>query len=84
MGSEMCIRDSIIKVAMINIDEQLTKLEMKSKMILQVHDELIFEVPKTELKEMESLVGELMPSAVTLEVPLEIEMKTGSDWGNLR
>ena len=74
----------IIKVAMINIDEQLTKLEMKSKMILQVHDELIFEVPKTELKEMESLVGELMPSAVTLEVPLEIEMKTGSDWGNLR
>ena len=51
-------------------------------MILQVHDELIFEVPKTELKEMESLVGELMPSAVTLEVPLEIEMKTGSDWGN--
>ena len=73
----------IIKVAMINIDQQLTKLQMKSKMILQVHDELIFEVPKKELQEMESLVGELMPSAISLEVPLEIEMKTGSDWGNL-
>ena len=73
----------IIKIAMINIDEQLTKLGMKSKMILQVHDELIFEVPKKELHEMESLVGELMPSAVTLEVPIEIEMKKGLDWGNL-
>ena len=52
-------------------------------MILQVHDELIFEVPKKELQEMESLVGELMPSAVTLEVPIEIEMKKGLDWGNL-
>ena len=73
----------IIKVAMINIDRQLTKLHLKSKMILQVHDELIFEVPKKELHEMESLVGEFMPSAISLEVPLEIEMKTGSDWGNL-
>jgi len=53
-------------------------------MILQVHDELIFEVPQQELQQMESLVGELMPSAVILDVPLEIEMKTGSDWGNLK
>jgi DNA polymerase-1 len=74
----------IIKIAMINIDEQLKVLGMESKMILQVHDELIFEVPRQELQQMESLVGELMPSAVILDVPLEIEMKTGSDWGNLR
>ena len=74
----------IIKVAMINIDEQLKVLGMESKMILQVHDELIFEVPRRELQQMESLVGELMPSAVILDVPLEIEMKTGPDWGNLR
>jgi len=74
----------IIKVAMINIDEQMKVLGLESKMILQVHDELIFEVPRQELQQMESLVGELMPSAVILDVPLEIEMKTGSDWGNLK
>ena len=74
----------IIKIAMINIDEQLKVLGMESKMILQVHDELIFEVPRQELQQLESLVGELMPSAVILDVPLEIEMKTGPDWGNLR
>ena len=74
----------IIKIAMINIDEQLKVLGMESKMILQVHDELIFEVPRQELQQLESLVGELMPSAVILDVPLEIEMKTGPDWGNLK
>ncbi|SVB87885.1 uncharacterized protein METZ01_LOCUS240739, partial [marine metagenome] len=59
----------IIKIAMINIDEQLKVLGMESKMILQVHDELIFEVPRQELQQLESLVGELMPSAVILDVP---------------
>ena len=74
----------IIKRAMLQLPLVFDDENLSAKMLLQVHDELIFEVPKTELKEMESLVGELMPSAVTLEVPLEIEMKTGSDWGNLR
>ena len=73
----------IIKVAMINIQKRLQDLEMKSMMILQVHDELIFEVPNNELSQVESIVSELMPSSLKLDVPLAVEIKKGYDWGNL-
>ena len=74
----------IIKIAMINIQNRLNDLSMKSMMILQVHDELIFEVPNNELSQMESIVHELMSSSINLEVPLSVEIKRGGNWGNLR
>ena len=53
-------------------------------MILQVHDELIFDTPNDEIKQMESIITELMPNAVPLSVPLTIELNTGLDWGALK
>ncbi len=77
----------IIKIAMINIERRMADLGMRSRMILQVHDELIFEVPRGELEQMRAIVTELMPSAVPpavgFEVPLEVEMKMGDNWGEM-
>ena len=73
----------IIKIAMIRIMERMTELEMRSKMILQVHDELIFEVPGDEEEQMRAIVEELMPTSLPLEVPLIVELKTGHTWGDL-
>ena len=77
----------IIKIAMINIQQRMTDLNMRSRMILQVHDELIFEVPRDELGQMQAIITELMPSAVPpdvgFEVPLEVEMKVGDNWGEM-
>jgi len=73
----------IIKVAMINLEREIEKLKLKSKMILQVHDELIFEVPQAELGEMKKLVPELMTSAMTLSVPLKATVKSGPNWGEM-
>jgi len=74
----------IIKVAMINLDREIAKRKLGSKMILQVHDELIFEVPKAEEKEMRQLVPELMTSALELSVPLKVDIKTGQNWGEMK
>ena len=52
-------------------------------MIIQVHDELIFETPVEELEQMKAIVMELMPSAMSLAVPLEVELKTGDKWGDM-
>ena len=77
----------IIKLAMINIQRRLDELSMRSKMILQVHDELIFETPREELGQMQAIIMELMPSAVPpdvgFDVPLEVEMKVGDNWGEM-
>jgi len=73
----------IIKVAMINLEREIEKRKLKSQMILQVHDELIFEVPQAEVKEMKEIVPELMTSAMTLSVPLNVAIKTGPNWGEM-
>ena len=73
----------IIKIAMIRIQERLDALKLRSMMIIQVHDELIFETPIEELEQMKAIVMELMPSAMSLAVPLEIELKTGDKWGDM-
>ena len=77
----------IIKIAMINIQQRMEELGMRSRMILQVHDELIFEVPRAELGQMRAIITELMPAAVPpavgFEVPLEVEMKVGDNWGEM-
>ena len=73
----------IIKVAMINLDREIDKRQLKSKMLLQVHDELIFEVPKAEREEMRQLASEIMSTALTLSVPLKVDIKTGTNWGEM-
>jgi DNA polymerase-1 len=70
----------IIKKAMINIHKSLCEGEFKSKMILQVHDELVFDVPKNEVERLKALVKDNMENAVELAVPLEVEMNTGTNW----
>ncbi len=73
----------IIKVAMINVHREMRKRNLKSKMLLQIHDELLFEVPEREVEEMKSLVAELMPEAIELCVPLKVDIKLGQNWGKM-
>ena len=73
----------IIKIAMVRIQERMDSLDVQSMMTIQVHDELIFEVAQEELEQMKAVVMELMPSAMTLVVPLEVELKTGYTWGDM-
>ncbi|MFY0644010.1 MAG: DNA polymerase I [Bacteroidia bacterium] len=70
----------MIKVAMIKIHEYLKNSNLKSKMILQVHDELLFDVPKSELDELIPLVKEMMESAMPLDVPVLVESGSGDNW----
>ena len=56
---------------------------MRSKMLVQVHDELIFEVAPGELMELGSMINEIMPEAIKLDVPVLVDIKTGSSWGSL-
>ena len=70
----------IIKVAMININKRLEEKGFQSKMILQVHDELNFDVLKTELAEVKKLVKYEMENAVKLAVPLQVEMDAAENW----
>ena len=73
----------LIKVAMIRIDAALQERGLKSRMTLQVHDELVFEVPEREVETMQSLVREHMEKVHTLAVPLLIEMGVGPNWRDL-
>lgn len=70
----------IIKVAMIYIDRELKARNFKTKMLLQVHDELIFDVPKEELETIMSLIPQLMANAIELKVPLEVDIRNGNNW----
>jgi DNA polymerase-1 len=70
----------IIKVAMIRIHNRLHTKKYKAKMVLQVHDELVFDVPRGELAEITDLVREEMQSAVNLSVPLDVEVGSGTNW----
>jgi DNA polymerase-1 len=70
----------IIKVAMISIHNAILEQGLKSRMIIQVHDELNFDVYKPELETMKALVKDCMENAIKLSVPLEIEMGVGNNW----
>ena len=70
----------IIKIAMINIDRRMTELGLKSTMMLQVHDELNFNVPKDELDTMKNIVKEEMEGAFKLSVPLRVDIGVGDNW----
>ena len=70
----------ILKIAMINLDKALVDGRFKTKMLLQVHDEIILEVPKDELEAIEKLVKETMESAIELSVPLVVDESAGQTW----
>ncbi|WP_265443667.1 DNA polymerase I [Acetivibrio straminisolvens] len=70
----------IIKIAMVKVHGELKKRKLKSRLILQVHDELIVEVFKEEKEEVEKILSEGMQNAVSLKVPLVVEVKSGNNW----
>lgn len=74
----------IIKLAMVGVEGELERRGLRARMILQVHDELVFDVPKDELKEVADLVRETMEKAVVLDVPLKADVKAGPNWLELR
>jgi len=70
----------IIKIAMVSIQRKLDEHKMCSKMILQIHDELLFEVPTEELSAIRSIIVECMESAISLRAPLKVEIGVGENW----
>jgi DNA polymerase-1 len=70
----------MIKLAMISIHEKMRKENLKTMMILQVHDELIFEVPKEEIDKVKSIVISEMESALSLSVPIVVDWGIGDSW----
>ncbi len=70
----------LIKMAMIDVHFEMHKRGLQSKMILQVHDELVFEVPESEIDKMKNLVKEKMESAIKLSVPIKVDMGIGDNW----
>ena len=74
----------IMKIAMLNIPPALKAAGLKAKMLLQVHDELVFETPKGELKETASIVQEVMTNAYPLDIPLSTEARYGANWGETK
>ena len=70
----------IIKIAMINIHKKLLENKMQSKLILQVHDELVFEILKEEEKVIKKLVKQEMMNSIKFNVPLDVEIGVGKNW----
>ena len=73
----------LIKLAMIRIDAELRRRDLRSKMLLQVHDELVFEVPTSEVDTMKLLVAQQMENVHELKVPLKVDVGTGPNWRDL-
>lgn len=70
----------LIKIAMLRVQHKLTEKHLKTRMILQVHDELVFEVPVEELEQTKYYVKRIMEDVATLDVPIRVEMKVGKSW----
>jgi DNA polymerase-1 len=73
----------IIKVAMIRVDDEMRERGLRSRMILQVHDELIFECPADEVEAVRELAVRLMPASIGMKVPLKVDLKQGRNWGEM-
>jgi len=73
----------LIKLAMIKIDESFKKERFKSRLLLQIHDELIFEIYQTELEKAKSIIKEIMEHSLELSVPIKVNLKTGNNWAEL-
>ncbi|MCC6935459.1 MAG: DNA polymerase I, partial [Thermomicrobiales bacterium] len=73
----------IMKIAMINVAKELAESPLRARMILQVHDELLFETPESEVEALRELVSRTMRDAATLSVPLDVESSIGQNWGDM-
>ena len=73
----------IMKLAMVRVQERLDAEEMRTKMLLQVHDELVFETPREELDALQDLVYDEMPAAMSLDVTLKVDAKWADNWGDM-
>ena len=70
----------ILKKAMVDLYSEMTKRTLKSKILIQVHDELVLNVYKDELEEVKELVRDKMENVIKLDVPLKVDIETGNDW----
>ena len=73
----------IMKLAMVRVHDRIRESALQAKMLLQVHDELVFEVPADEVDGLRELVSEEMPRALEMSVPLKVDFKTGYNWGDM-
>jgi hypothetical protein len=73
----------LIKIAMVRMAREMERRGLRSRMLLQVHDELLFEAPEDETGRLEALAVEVMESALALDVPLKVEVKAGADWAQV-
>jgi DNA polymerase-1 len=73
----------IVKIAMIRLYDRLAREGSRARMLLQVHDELLLEVPRADVEAVSKIVREEMEGAVKLDVPLTVEIKSGNDWESL-
>ena len=73
----------IMKLAMINVQKRLDEEKLQTKMLLQVHDELVFETPTNEMESLKELVFDEMPGAMNLDVTLKVDAKWGPTWGDM-
>ncbi|MBX7247067.1 MAG: DNA polymerase I [Candidatus Sumerlaeaceae bacterium] len=74
----------MIKIAMINIHNWLKESDLRTRMIMQVHDELIFDVPESELEHVSNHIQELMKTALPLDVPIQVDLATGPNWADCK
>jgi DNA polymerase-1 len=74
----------LIKLAMIAIDRRLAEQKLRSRMVLQVHDELLFEVPEDETEVITKLVKEEMENVIQLSVPIEADLAFGENWRDVK
>ncbi|MCL4387256.1 MAG: DNA polymerase I [Patescibacteria group bacterium] len=74
----------LMKLAMIDIDKNLKSISKKTKMLLQVHDELVFEVPKEDVNKVAEFVKDRMENVVSLKSPIKAEIRVGENWGELK
>ena len=73
----------LMKQSMINIANRLDREKFESNMLLQIHDELVFEVPPSELEVMQTTIREEMETVATLKVPLKVDVRCGSNWAEI-
>ena len=73
----------IIKKAMISLDKELESKKLSAKILLQVHDELILEVPNEQVKAVSELTKKIMESVVTISVPLKVDISYGKNWAEI-
>lgn len=73
----------IMKLAMLRVDAMLKEQKLGARLLLQIHDELIFEVPEAEIEQTKAVVKEALEHAVKLSVPLRTSIEVGSNWGDI-